>query len=100
MKSTQHKEWRNEHRSAVTSPAEDTSVTFALDAQPGTENAVAAPAPAAAASDDDRGPPSGLIDLTALRLSDESAQPRVLDILPVFPFGEPPSSVPAPVSAR
>ncbi|WP_437515110.1 hypothetical protein [Sorangium sp. So ce1099] len=99
MKSTQHKEWKNEHRSAVTSPAEDTSVAFALDAQPATENAVATPSPAAAASDDDRGPPSGLIDLTALRASDESAQPRVLDLLPVFPFGEPPASVRAPVSA-
>ncbi len=35
MKYTQHEEWRNEPRAAVTSPGEDTSVSFSVDALAG-----------------------------------------------------------------
>ncbi|WP_199693598.1 hypothetical protein, partial [Sorangium cellulosum] len=95
MKSTQHKEWTNEHRSAVANPGEDTSVAFSVDAQPTTESAAATTSPAAHVADDDRDASSGVIDLSALRAGERSA-PQVLDVLPIFPFGEPPASARAP----
>ncbi|WP_437960289.1 hypothetical protein WME76_12030 [Sorangium sp. So ce119] len=99
MKSTQHKEWRNEHRSAVANPGEDTSVAFSVDAQPTTESAAATTPSAAHVADDDRDVSSGVIDLSALRAGEHRA-PHVLDVLPIFPFGEPPASTRAPASAR
>ncbi|WP_437692666.1 hypothetical protein [Sorangium sp. So ce176] len=99
MKSTQHKEWTNEHRSAVANPGEDTSVAFSVDAEPTTESAAAATSPAAHVADDDRDASSGVIDLSALRAGERSA-PQVLDVLPIFPFGEPPASARAPASAQ
>ncbi|WP_437615404.1 hypothetical protein WMF20_18425 [Sorangium sp. So ce834] len=100
MKSTQHKEWRNEHPSVVNSPADDTSVTFSLDAPVADEDAADATSPAAHAAGDDRDVPSGQIDLTALSAGAAGAPPRVLDVLPIFPFGEPPASTRGPASMR
>ncbi|KYF54479.1 hypothetical protein BE08_26330, partial [Sorangium cellulosum] len=106
MKSTQHKEWTNEHRPAVTSPGanpganpgtnpgtnpeEDTSVAFTIDAEPATEGTAATTSPAARVADD-RDASSGVVDLSALGAGEHGA-PQVLDLLPIFPFGEPPAS--------
>ncbi|AUX42226.1 hypothetical protein SOCE26_036530 [Sorangium cellulosum] len=91
MKSTQHNDWRNDHRTAAASPAEDTSVAFSLDAQRARDDAAATTSPAPRSADDDRGPSSGLIDLAALRTAEQSGRSPVLDVLPIFPFGEPPA---------
>ncbi|WP_437593452.1 hypothetical protein [Sorangium sp. So ce1000] len=102
MKYTQHEEWRNEPRAAVTSPGEDTSVSFSvdassLDAPAITEDAAITTWPTARDAREDRDESSGQIDLTALTAGEEGARPRVLELLPIFPFGEPPAS--APVTA-
>ncbi|WP_437900305.1 hypothetical protein [Sorangium sp. So ce124] len=101
MKYTQHKEWGNEQRAAVTSPGEDTSVSFSVDAPsldtPAiTEDAAVTAPPAARAAGEERDASSGQIDLTALKAGEEGARPQVLDLLPIFPFGEPPASAPVP----
>ncbi|WP_437941576.1 hypothetical protein [Sorangium sp. So ce341] len=100
MKSTQHKEWRNEHPSVVNSPADDTSVTFSIDAPAAGDDAADATSPAARAADDDRDVPSGQIDLSVLSADAAGAPPKVLDVLPIFPFGEPPASTRGPASMR
>ncbi|WP_441286899.1 hypothetical protein ACSRUE_31970 [Sorangium sp. KYC3313] len=104
MKYTQHEEWTNEPRAAATSPGEDTSVSFSVDAPsldapsldtPAiTEDAAVSIPPAAHAASEERDASSGQIDLTALKAGEEGARPQVLDLLPIFPFGEP--SAPAP----
>ncbi|WP_437768001.1 hypothetical protein WMF27_16020 [Sorangium sp. So ce281] len=101
MKYTQHEEWTNEPRAAATSPGEDTSVSFSVDAPsldtPAiTEDAAVTTPPAAPAASEERDASSGQIDLTALKAGEEGARPQVLDLLPIFPFGEPPASAPVP----
>ncbi|WP_437300165.1 hypothetical protein [Sorangium sp. So ce426] len=106
MKYTQHEEWTNEPRAASTSPGEDTSVSFSVDAPsldapsldtPAiTEDAAVTTPPAARAAREERDVSSGQIDLTALKAGEEGARPQVLDLLPIFPFGEPPASAPVP----
>ncbi|CAN93329.1 putative membrane protein [Sorangium cellulosum So ce56] len=104
MKYTQHEEWSNEPRAASTSPGEDTSVSFSVDAPsldtPAiTEDAAVTTPPAARAASEECDAcdaSSGQIDLTALKAGEEGARPQVLDLLPIFPFGEPPASAPVP----
>ncbi|WP_437553092.1 hypothetical protein WME97_17440 [Sorangium sp. So ce367] len=102
MKYTQHEEWTNEPRAAAASPGEDTSVSFSVDAPsldtPAiTEDAAVTTPPAARAASEERDDASsGQIDLTALKAGEEGARPQVLDLLPIFPFGEPPASAPVP----
>ncbi|WP_437986585.1 hypothetical protein [Sorangium sp. So ce117] len=105
MKYTQHEEWTNEPLAAA-SPGEDTSVSFSVDAPsvdapsldtPAiTEDAAVTTTPAARAASEERDASSGQIDLTALKAGEEGARPQVLDLLPIFPFGEPPASAPVP----
>ncbi|WP_437537274.1 hypothetical protein WME79_17995 [Sorangium sp. So ce726] len=106
MKYTQHEEWRNEPRAAVTSPGEDTSVSFSVDAPSPdapsldtpaiTEDAAVTAPPAARAASEESDASSGQIDLTALKGGEDGARPQVLDLLPIFPFGEPPAPAPVP----
>ncbi|WP_437746647.1 hypothetical protein WMF39_17545 [Sorangium sp. So ce1504] len=106
MKYTQHEEWTNEPRAAATSPGEDTSVSFSVDAPsldapsldtPAiTEDAAVTTPPAARAASEECDASSGQIDLTALKAGKEGTRPQVLDLLPIFPFGEPPASAPVP----
>ncbi|WP_437681636.1 hypothetical protein [Sorangium sp. So ce131] len=91
MKSTHHNDWRNDHQTAAASPTEDTSVAFSLDAVRAREDAAATTSPAPRSADDDRDVSSGLIDLAALRTAEQSGRSPVLDVLPIFPFGEPPA---------
>jgi hypothetical protein len=106
MKYTQHEEWTNEPRAAAASPGEDTSVSFSVDAPSQdapsldtpaiAEDAAVTTPPAARAASEERDASSGQIDLTALKAGEEGARPQVLDLLPIFPFGEPPASAPVP----
>jgi hypothetical protein len=106
MKYTQHEEWTNEPRAAAASSGEDTSVSFSVDAPSQdapsldtpaiAEDAAVTTPPAARAASEERDASSGQIDLTALKAGEEGARPQVLDLLPIFPFGEPPASAPVP----
>lgn len=101
MKYTQHEKSGNEPRAAVASPGEDTSVSFSLDAPSLdalaiAEDAAVAMPPAARAVSEECDASSGQIDLTALKAGEDGARPQVLDLLPIFPFGEPPASAPVP----
>ncbi|WP_437282083.1 hypothetical protein WME90_16425 [Sorangium sp. So ce375] len=108
MKYTQHEEWRNEPRATFSSPGEDTSVSFSVDAPSPDAPALDAPAiaedaavtmsPAAHAASEEGDASSGQIDLSALKAGEEGARPQVLDLLPIFPFGEPPTSAHVPAA--